>query len=517
MNNRKRIKSITVAALLACMITACTEGGPAPAATGGSATNKPEGTEKAAETPKTTKVEVFKVGQGVTFPEVDFVKDEIASHAHVELALTLAANKDDFVNQLNTRVAAANFPDIMELPDKGLFDQYAKNNLLLDLTPYLDQLSNATAFVGEQNMKKGTVEGKILAIVKEPNPTASNFWVRKDWLDKLKLDVPQTTEELLQTAVAFREQDPDGNGQKDTYGVSGIGGAGIVGNFQGIFSAYGSTGLWNTFSIEDGKLLNGLYDPRSEEALAFVKSFFDAGAVDPDLLVNKNFDRIYQGFAGIVFTDWSQMAKDDKLAAIQAANPNAEWVQLNALTGPGGKSFAGNVDIGRTSGYVTLPKALEKNPEKLEAVLKAINYIGSEEGLKLVQYGLEGKHYTLDGGNVVATELMGKEAAYIWPYQLVGRPELDYLKVKFAKQSKDIETGINQPRIPVYNSFISIPDGFNGADADKYAQEEVTKFAYGKRPLSEFAKFLETLDSVFGNQTLVKAAEAQLKELGYLN
>jgi putative aldouronate transport system substrate-binding protein len=510
------MRTVAVTILLSLAITACSEGGPAPTTTSSGSTNKPENTAKPTEAPKTAKVEVFKVGQGVTFPEVDFVKEQILESVNVDLSLTLAANKEDFINQLNTRVAAANFPDVMELPDKGLFDQYVKNNLLLDLTPYMDQLSNATAFVGEQNLKKGTVNGKILAIVKEPNPTASNFWVRKDWLDKLKLGVPQTPEELLQAAIAFREQDPDGNGQKDTYGVSGIGGAGVVGNFQGIFSAYGSTGLWNTFSIEDGKLVNGLYDPRSVEALDFVKKFFDAGVVDPDLLVNKNFDRIYQGFAGIVFTDWSQMAKDDKIASIKAANPNAEWVQLSALTGPAGTKFAGNVDIGRTSGYVTLPKALEKKPEQLEAVLSAINYIGSEEGLKLVQYGLEGTHYNLEGDHVVATELMGKEAAYIWPYQLVGRPELEYLKVKFAKQSADIETGINQPRIQVYNSFISIPEGFNGADADKYAQEEVTKFAYGKRPMSEFGKFLETLDSAFNNQTLVKAAETQLKELGYL-
>lgn len=527
MEKRHGLKRLTLLLLVTVLMTAlaaCSNGNSGTSngsATTPAETNQPsDGNSTAApvetEAPKPVEVEVFKVGSGATLPEEDFVKDEILKATNVNMNLSLPANKDDMKNQLNTRVAAANFPDVMELPDKSMFEQYEDSNLLLDLTPYLDQLSNAIAFVGENNVKKGTIDGKVYAIVKEPNPTASNFWVRKDWLDHLKLEVPTTAEQLLQTAIAFREDDPDGNGKKDTYGVSGIGGAGVVGNFQGIFSAFGSTGAWNTFSIENNQLINGLYDSRTKDALEFVKKFFDAGVVDPDLLVNKNYDRIYQGFSGIVFTDWSQMAKDDKITAMKSANPNAEWVQLGALKGPDGTQFAGNNDIGRTSGYVTLPKSLEKNPEKLEAVLKLINYIGSDEGLRLVQFGIEDRHYTLDGDKVVATELMGKEAGYVWPYQIIGRPELTYLKVKFAKQGAEIDTGINQPRIEIYNSFISIPEGFSGVDADKFAQEEVTKFVYGKRPLGEYDDFLKTLDETFKNHMLVDAAEAQLKELGYL-
>lgn len=32
--------------------------------------------------------------------------------------------------------------------------------------------------------------------------------------------MPKTPEELLNVAKAFAEQDPDGNGKKDTYGVA---------------------------------------------------------------------------------------------------------------------------------------------------------------------------------------------------------------------------------------------------------------------------------------------------------
>ena len=44
--------------------------------------------------------------------------------------------------------------------------------------------------------------------------------IRTDWLKKLNLSMPTTTEELMAVAKAFAEQDPDGNGKKDTYGMN---------------------------------------------------------------------------------------------------------------------------------------------------------------------------------------------------------------------------------------------------------------------------------------------------------
>ncbi|MEY8745727.1 hypothetical protein AB9M62_41525 [Bacillales bacterium AN1005] len=45
------------------------------------------------------------------------------------------------------------------------------------------------------------------------------LWIRQDWLDKLKLKAPTSIEELETVMDAFVNQDPDGNGQKDTYAL----------------------------------------------------------------------------------------------------------------------------------------------------------------------------------------------------------------------------------------------------------------------------------------------------------
>ena len=41
--------------------------------------------------------------------------------------------------------------------------------------------------------------------------------IRQDWLDKLGLEMPATIDEYHDVLVAFRDQDPNGNGKKDVY------------------------------------------------------------------------------------------------------------------------------------------------------------------------------------------------------------------------------------------------------------------------------------------------------------
>ena len=44
------------------------------------------------------------------------------------------------------------------------------------------------------------------------------MWIRQDWLDKVDMEIPTTLDELHDVLVAFVNEDPDGNGIKDTYG-----------------------------------------------------------------------------------------------------------------------------------------------------------------------------------------------------------------------------------------------------------------------------------------------------------
>jgi putative aldouronate transport system substrate-binding protein len=371
-------------------------------------------------------------------------------------------------------------------------------------------------FVGDASMKQGVLNGKTFAIAKAPTAPKTSYWIRKDWLDKLNLKVPTTLDELLSVAKAFTEQDPDGNGKQDTFGITG----GKLDAFNTVFGAYGVglTGGTPSIFVKDHKVVNSLYDPGMKDAIAYIQKIIASGAVDPELMANtgtQHLQKAIKGQAGIIYIDWANMAKGPVVEQIKAVNPNANWVQMDAIQGPGGK-FASAWDIGNPAGLYALPKTLEKNPEKLQKVLDLLNYVSSKDGSMLVQYGVKGKHYNLEGDKVVPTPLMDKEGGYFWLYQFTGRPEMDYLKVKFAPQIQYIEFANNQPRIQALNGFVDFPSGYNPADANRYIEEELTKFMYGKRPLSEYDSFLKTLEGTMNYKAYSDAAEKRIKELGYL-
>ncbi|MFE5317431.1 extracellular solute-binding protein [Paenibacillus sp. NPDC056579] len=464
---------------------------------------------------KPVKIDIIETGNGLPSPDQDIIKQELDKALGTDLNLTVYASGDDYKNQLNVRMASANFPDLFGV-DRQQLKQFSEQGLLLDLTPYMDKLKPAKDFIGEESLKKGTMNGKVFAIAKSPTIPYNTYFIRKDWLDKLGMKLPTTIEELLEVAKAFSEKDPDGNGKKDTMGITGQ----KLDTFSTVFGAFGVgfEGGSPSMYLKDGKLVNALYDPGMKDALGFIKKLTDAGAVDPEIMANSGLQhqqKAIKGQAGIIYIDWPNMTKDQFVEQIKAVNPNAEWVQIGALKGPGGQ-FASAWDIGKTAGLYAIPKALEKNPEKLQKVFDLINYVSGKDGSNLVQYGVKGKHYNVEGGKIVPTDLMGKEGGYFWLYQFTGRPEMDYLQVKFAKQASSIEFSNKQPRIQSLVGFVDYPTGYNAADAGRYIEEELAKFVYGKRPLSEYDAFLKTLEGSMNYKAYLDAAQKQLKDLGYL-
>ncbi len=465
-----------------------------------------------AEPTKPVKLEIIQNASGLPAADKDFIKQDLDKTLNVDINMTAYAAGDDYKNQLNVRMASGNFPDLFGV-DKAAIKQYIQQGLLLDLTPYLDkELKPVKDFIGVDSIKKATFDGKVYAIAKAPTIPYSTFWIRKDWLDKLKLQTPTTYDELLAVSKAFTEQDPDGNGKKDTFGLTG----GKLGTFAPFFGGYG-VGYYAEFYVKDGKIVNSLYEPGMKDALTMMNKFIASGSVDPELMANtgnQHLEKAIKGQAGIIYTDWASIAKDQPMEQIKKVNPNAQWVQLAPPKGPAG-AIESSFDIGNAGALFALPKTLEKDPVKLKKVFELLNYVSGKEGSQLVQFGQKGKHYNLEGDKVVPTELMGKEAGYTWLYQFTGRPELSYLQVKFAPQSAYIDFANKQERIKALNGFLISPDGYNHADAFRFIEEEFTKFVYGKRPISEYDAFLKTLETTMNYKTLLDSAQKQLQALGY--
>lgn len=463
-------------------------------------------------------IEAMEVGYGTPMPEGegDFVKKGLDEALNIDLTLTLTGSGDELSEKLNVRAASNDLPDIIQFASKVQYQEYARKGLLLDLTPHLDKLDKLQEGIGEATFERARVDGKVYGWTKNPSSSVNVIWVRKDWLDALQMPVPTTLDEVVETAKAFIDRDPDGNGKKDTIGITGD-----VGFFSLIHALHGvsggiSQGSPADFYMKGDAIVSGLNEPETREAIAYIQQLTSAGVLDPELASNKlntALDKAFQGKAGIIYTDWTRIMKDEEVAKWKEANPNAEWTYVQGLTGPGGVDTAGARDAASNAGIYGINKAIGQDQEKLDKIFELLNYIAIGEGSLLVQFGVENTHFKQENGKITLTD-KASEAAFSWVYQLAGRPEREYLSTKFPKQVEHIENAFEVPLLITYNDYIELPQGFNSADAIRYRNEELLKFYYGKESLAQFDTFLNKLDSTFNLKLYKEEAVKQFKELG---
>ncbi|MDF2961404.1 MAG: transporter substrate-binding protein [Paenibacillus sp.] len=501
--NKKSIAGFTCTVVLAStMLAACSGGAKPEAANAG----KPEANKGP------VKINIALEGSGLPAPQDDAIKKELDKKLNTDITLTAVQGASDYLNQIKVRSAAGNMPDLM-MVDLVTLNDFATKGLLLDLTPHMDtKLKQAKDFMGASLLKKGMVNGKNYAITRIADVPFSSFWIRQDWLNTLNLKMPTTLDELYTVAKAFTEKDPDGNGKKDTYGFTGT----EFETFAPIFGAHGvgvpGKGM---FYLKDGKIVNTYYDPNTKGALEYIQKLVSENLVDPQFMTNKGTmarDQMIQGKAGILFSGWTDIGKQEYLQQLKTVNAKAELVQMAPPKGPAGQ-YDTAFDAEKPSRLFVIPKSVEKNPEKLEKIFELLNYVSGKEGNRLVMYGIEGKHYNVKGDKIELTELMAKEGNYFNFYQITGRPNEEYLTTKFPQETAFIKFALSLPRLNSIDSAIIPPAGYNAADADRYAKEELTKFIYNKRPLAEYPAFLKTMEDTFKYKMLLDEAQKRAKEL----
>ncbi|RAP73884.1 ABC transporter substrate-binding protein [Paenibacillus montanisoli] len=221
--------------------------------------------------------------------------------------------------------------------------------------------------------------------------------IRNDWLKKLNLQVPRTTDELFEVAKAFAEKDPDGNGNKDTYGMalSFISGMIVDYSFGNIFTIYEK---YPWYPTADGQLVHD-WD-RTKAAVDFKKKLFDAGVVDKDFLTDSKGEKAKQdwttGKLGIYGASgsWNDAATYD---ALKQADPNAEVMIIQLPKSPFGQFSPA---IGNPVQMTAAVNATAKDPE---SIMKYVDFLVTPKTAETLAFGIEGTNYTLKDGCAVPT------------------------------------------------------------------------------------------------------------------
>lgn len=253
-------------------------------------------------------------------------------------------NSDAFVQKLNVTLASGELPDVI-LVNPSQLQQLADSDMILDMTPYYEQygsdlLKKVYTQEGTGLLDSATFNGKLMAMPDMVSmvETAQYLWIRKDWLDNLGYDVPETMEGLLDVIEAFVTKDPDGNGVDDTLGLpitkDLYGGA--MG-LEGFFAGYGAyPNMW--VEDENGQLVYGSILPEVKETLKVLADMYQKGYIDPEFGIKdggKVSETVVAGKFGVDYgQQWNPMWP---LISNYNNDPSADWTGYSIVALEGEK------------------------------------------------------------------------------------------------------------------------------------------------------------------------------------
>lgn len=207
---------------------------------------------------------------------------------------------------------------------------------------------------------------------------------------------PVNMDEFTEVLRLFTENDPDGNGQKDTYGYSPSASASSWGP---LYHAFGVAFSWDIDSA--GNVDYAYTNPKYKNFLTWAHDMYQKGYIYPtfnSLPNQEDRNLFYNNKIGVLITNAEShvMYIMNRMTSLGHANdvgfgPAPVGTDTIGEKGSGGFSDYG----GYWGGY-----SITRNCKNTEGALRFLNYILSPEGAMLRSYGIEGTHYQLVDGAV---------------------------------------------------------------------------------------------------------------------
>ncbi|MFB9276511.1 extracellular solute-binding protein [Cohnella cellulosilytica] len=216
----------------------------------------------------------------------------------------------------------------------------------------------------------------------------NKMWINTKWLDALNLQMPTTPEEFKNVLKAFKTQDPNGNGKPDEVALSGSTEEFGVRVLPYLMNPFVYNDDRNYLNFSNGKVESAAIKPEWKEGLAYVKSLYDEGLIDPGAFTQnaEAFKKIGENADAEILGAGAGMhpAIFLELDGARAADYNP----VPPLQGPSG-SFATHDNGGVSPGakFVITNKASE---EAKIALIKLADYMYTPDGQTNGANGMKG-------------------------------------------------------------------------------------------------------------------------------
>lgn len=360
---------------------------------------------------------------------------------HLEFEMVSSA---DYQTNFNLMIASGNLADMIyvgasyyaEGVDAAIDDGY-----FLDLTDLVDEYMPNYEKVRTSDVQYellSTTDSGRLGAVYELRQSKQGpwlgLWIRQDWLDDLGLDTPVTFDDYHEVLTAF----------KNEKGAT----APLILNFSGSDGEFGtmSGGLnvLNSWQLDEtGKVNFGPYMDAWKEYVTIMHQWYTEGLIDPDFMATDertaDMAKVVTGASGL----FAALYTMPSVYEAASEDPNMNLAPVN----PPVMNEGDEGHIRLRDSYTSGNTAISADSENWEVALRWLDYLYTDEGALLANYGVEGDTFEFDenGKPVFTDKILNNEngwtmtqtvASYLcpsagianwsdWTRELAGVPEKD--------------------------------------------------------------------------------------------
>lgn len=377
-------------------------------------------------------------------------QQEIYKKTNVKLEFQVVPGSS-YGEKRSVLLATNNFPDIITL-DTSIIMEYADDGIFVDLTPYVNEktMPNFYALSEKYNSrtKKVLVDGKLYGFPTIQRDEARNGFgpiIRTDLLEANNIPIPDTFDELIDTLVKLKDIYPESIPYTGRKGTSQL----LKTLSYMLGSGYGGNGLYYDYDVDGGKYVFGPATKEFKSVLSFLNECYDKEILDPDFATTTAEQFQYKMTSGqsLFFVDNSGFGQNytNTLRQIEGKEnatlqvipiPENDYGQRRAIayeTILGGKVYS-----------------INSNVKRLDDIITFFDWLYSEEGSNITNYGVEGESFYLDDKGephfideyINSVDTSGYSAKYYAVYS-----ELGITKLNFSPYATNTKTQFEIQRI----------------------------------------------------------------------
>jgi len=335
----------------------------------------------------------------------NWIKEKVKKELNIDVTFIPVGRWSEDTDIVNL-MASGSAPDLCYTYNTGMVNSFRDQGGILNLAPYIESyLPDMKKLLGEDPAIQGEyliyrdkdpVTGAVYSIPSYVVRLAQrNTFIRKDWLDKLGLPLPKTTEEFYNTLIAFRDKDPGGLGRRlIPFGQDSDARWGLA---NVIYSHYdlntSPRDMW----------IAGFNDrpiaiPGTKEGVRLMNKWYNEGLIFRDFPIMRVADDYHNllktGYVGAFSGNWDLPWRSDyKINEELAKNVNgAEFVPIDPFQASDGLTHK---SISDKPGLRIFIPAFSKNHE---AALRYLNWLCKFENFNFLQIGQEGVNHEMVNG-----------------------------------------------------------------------------------------------------------------------